>query len=72
LSFTRGHRQIQFAGAEITGKSVEEIKKMDDNDCQYPAFVGIRWGFAEIENNKLTATDKWKNRHKYDEYGDPI
>jgi hypothetical protein len=46
---------------EILGLSVKEIKSMDDdNVTNYPAFVGIRWGYAEIVNDRLTATKKWE------------
>jgi len=34
--------------APLFGKTVQEIMSGDDNTCRYPAFVGIRWGFAVI------------------------
>ena len=50
-------------------RSIDEINKMDQNEGKYLAFVAIRWGFAEIHDNKLIPTKIWKNRFQYDEYG---
>jgi hypothetical protein len=57
---------------KLFGLSVEEIKNINRNEGSYPACVGIRWGFAEIKDNRLIKTEKWKNLHLYDEYGEPI
>ena len=55
-SFTE-HRRDQ-AGA-LLGKTVQEIRDMGGNEGEYPAFVAIRWGYAEIKDNRLTPTAKW-------------
>jgi hypothetical protein len=34
-------------------------KKFSRNDGAYVAFIAIRWGFAKMSGEKLTATDKW-------------
>ena len=57
---------------KIFNKTVEEIKEINRNEGKYPAFVAIRWGFAEIKNNVLVKTQKWENKHSYDEYGDSL
>ncbi len=51
------HRQDQMK--VILGKSVDEIFDLDRNEGSYPAFVAIRWGFAEVKDNKLVATPKF-------------
>jgi hypothetical protein len=64
------HRQKQFSN--ILGKTIEEIKKINRNEGSYPAFVAIRWGFAEVRKNKLIPTEKWSNRFDYDFFGAPL
>ena len=45
---------------ELLGYSVKEINGMDDdNVTNYSAFVGIRWGYAEVVNDTLVGTKKW-------------
>lgn len=62
------HRKEQLE--KLFGQDEESIKKIDQNTGAYPAFVGIRWGFAEVtDKKKLRATDKWHNRNFHDEYG---
>ncbi len=56
----------------LFGQTREEILKSDENKCRYPAFVGIRWGFAELQNDTLVPTEKWKNRQNYNTYGEPL
>nr|MBP7323289.1 hypothetical protein [Deltaproteobacteria bacterium] len=70
LTFDKGNRQAKLE--KLFGKSVEEIKRMKRNDGRYPAFVGIRWGFAGIESNVLVKTEKWDNRRMLDEYGERL
>ncbi len=62
------NRQDQLT--DLFNKTIEEIRQMDQNSGAYPAFVAIRWGFAEIKDNKLVPTRKWENRFEYDEYGE--
>lgn len=64
------HRQEQLA--YLLGKTVEAIKKIHRNNGSYPAFVAIRWGFAEVKKNKLIPTEKWNNRFGYDFFGIPL
>ena len=64
------HRQKQLAN--ILGKTVDELKKIRRNNGSYPAFVAIRWGFAEVRKNKLIPTEKWNNRFVYDFFGTPL
>jgi hypothetical protein len=55
------------------GKDVSEILAYrPENDGRYPAFVGIRWGFAEIIDGKLMGTEKWRHRNSYDAHSFPI
>jgi hypothetical protein len=54
----------------LFGKEISTIKS--SNTEQYPAFLGIRWGFAIINEGKLTRTDKWNNRSNYDDRGHPF
>lgn len=53
----------------LFNRTTDEINKMDRNEGKYLAFVAIRWGFAEIKDNKLVPTKIWENRFQYDEYG---
>jgi|GEM_PF-1455154 len=55
----------------LLGQTREEILKGDENLRRYPAYVGIRWGFAELQDDTLVPTEKWDNRHNYDKYGEP-
>ncbi|NLV46859.1 MAG: hypothetical protein GXY07_20455 [Candidatus Hydrogenedentes bacterium] len=56
--------------ALLFGQTREEILKSDENKCRYPSFVGIRWGFAELQDATLVPTEKWANRQNYDTYGE--
>lgn len=51
------HRQDQ--AKHLLHETVEEIWKKPPNSGRYPAFVAIRWGYAEIKGNKLVPTGKW-------------
>ena len=51
------HRGRQFE--KILGQAIKEIKSAKRNEGAYPAFVAIRWGYAEIISGKLMATSKW-------------
>lgn len=55
----------------LFGQTREEILKGDENLCCYPAFVGIRWGFAELQDATLVPTEKWENRYNYNNFGEP-
>jgi hypothetical protein len=69
LSLTPGREEkLEF----LFGKSINEIKKIKPNDGKYPSYLGIRWGFAEIQNNTLIPTEKWNQRNEYDGYGYPL
>ena len=53
-------------------RSVKEIKSFrEDNDCSYPAFLAIRWGFAFLRNNILFPSYKWNHREHFDGNGKP-
>jgi len=53
-------------------RSIEEIKSLkEENDCSYPAFLAIRWGFAFLRNNVLFPSYKWNHREYYDGFGVP-
>jgi hypothetical protein len=57
---------------KLFGMTIQAIKQSKPiNENAYPAFVGIRWGFARIESGILLATDKWLARHSYDAWGNP-
>lgn len=59
--------------AKLFGQSVQAIKQTKpDNENRYPAFVGVRWGFACVQDEVLVATDKWHQRHTYDAWGNPL
>lgn len=47
----------------LLGLTVKQIQAEGRNKGSYPAFVGIRWGFAKIENGKLVATAQWNQRY---------
>lgn len=64
------HRKTQLAF--LFNKDVETIRKIEPNKGCYPAFVGIRWGFATIEGDRLIETEKWKYQFNYDDYGQPL
>ena len=53
----------------LFGKDEESIKNIDRNIGAYPAFVGIRWGFAIMSDKKLTKTDIWRKKDTYEGYG---
>lgn len=57
--------------APLFGQTRAEILKGNPNKCRYAAFVGIRWGFAELQDDTLVPTEKWENRQNYDMYGEP-
>lgn len=70
---TRGPGSREEGLAKILGSDVQSLLESKEyNDVHYPAFVGIRWGYAEIIDGILVPTDKWENRSKYDEYGQPV
>lgn len=62
------HRQVQLAS--LFGKEISTFK--NQNTGMYPAFLGIRWGFAAIENGRLIQTEKWIHRFNYDDRGYPL
>ena len=51
------HRRDQVE--QLLTKTVEEIRSLEANSGSYPAFVAIRWNFAEIRDNKLHPTSNW-------------
>jgi len=61
------HRKNQLA--PLLGLDLQKIEKLNRNEGRYPAFVAVRWGFAEVKNNRLMPTYKWKRKNLYDEYG---
>jgi hypothetical protein len=61
------HRRKQVA--PLLGLTIEEIRQIKRNEGRYPAFVAIRWGFAEVQGNRLRPTEKWEHRNSYDKYG---
>ena len=61
------HRCDQLS--KILYLPVEDIKALPRNEGKYVAYVGIRFGFAIIDDGKLLPTKKWDNRHELDEYG---
>ncbi len=62
------HRQVQLTS--LFGKEISTFK--NQNTGKYPAFLGIRWGFAAIENGRLIQTEKWIHRFNYDDRGYPL
>ncbi len=50
------HRGSQLE--KILGQSIREIKAANRHEGAYPAFVAIRWGYAEMVGGKLMATSK--------------
>lgn len=48
------------------------IKNINKNEGAYPAFVGIRWGFAKMNDGKLTAHENWHNKNMLEGYGQRI
>ena len=64
------HRQKQLK--KILGKTIDQIRRIKRNEGAYPAFVGIRWGFANIKNDVLEPTSKWDDRGLYSEYGERL
>lgn len=61
------HRKLQLES--LFGHDEKSIRSIGRNIGRYPAFVGIRWGFAKMKDGKLTATDKWHKREIFDGYG---
>jgi hypothetical protein len=61
------HRSEQLCS--LFGETIDKINQMNRNQGKYVAFVGIRWGFAEIKGNKLIHTKKWDRKLEYDDYG---
>jgi len=55
--------------SKLFGKTLVEINKIKANEGNYPAFVGIRWGFAKLVDGRLFKTDKYENSESYDEFG---
>ncbi len=53
---------------ELIDVHVETIKS-NRNEGAYPAFVGIRWGFAEVQNRRLKKTEKMDRIELYDGFG---
>jgi hypothetical protein len=65
------HRQKQIS--KLFGELISTIKGINPkNENSYAAFVGIRWGFAKIDDKKLAPTEKWQNRFQYNGHGNPI
>jgi hypothetical protein len=65
------HRQEQFI--DLIGEDFESIQYHHArNEGSYVAFVAVRWGFAALNDGKLTETEKWLNHDMYDNYGNPI
>ena len=65
------HRQEQIS--KLFGKHISAILWTNPkNENSYVAFVSIRWGFANIIDDKLTPTEKWSNRNLYDGHGRPL
>jgi hypothetical protein len=59
------HRQRQVS--ELFGKDIKTISNIKpENIGKYPAFVAIRWGFATINGEILTQTEKWDDRYNYE------
>ncbi|MBP7509187.1 MAG: hypothetical protein KA807_15350 [Prolixibacteraceae bacterium] len=54
----------------LFGKELSSIK--NPNKEKYPAFLGIRWGFATIERGRLIQSEKWIHRFNYDDRGYPL
>ena len=54
----------------LLGQTREKILKGDENSRRYPAFVAIRWGFAEVQDDTLVPTEQWENRHNYNNFGE--
>ncbi|MCK5862506.1 MAG: hypothetical protein KAH38_08475 [Candidatus Hydrogenedentes bacterium] len=52
------HRQQQLK--KLFGKTQGDIFSSNVNAYRYPAFVGIRWGYAELQGGILVPTNKWK------------
>ncbi len=61
-------------GFQLTGKRREQLIPLfgreistfkDQNKERYPAFLGIRWGFATIIDGKLERTEKWNALSNY-------
>ena len=67
--FTK-HRQKQAEA--ILGESTDDICRLGRNSARFPAFVAIRWGFAEIKEGVFVPTEKWTNRLNYDLYGEKL
>lgn len=63
------HRMAQLE--KLFGLDVESIEtNFSRNEGSYPAFVAIRWGFAEMRVDEgLTATKVWLRKECYDGYG---
>jgi hypothetical protein len=61
------HRRKQLL--PLLGLELSEIRKINRNEGAYPAFVAIRWGFAEVKNDRLMPTYKWESKDLYDNYG---
>jgi hypothetical protein len=61
--------------SKLFGRTVEDIKGTEHytpkarNEVRFPAFVAVRWGFAEIKSGELVPTKKWDQDFLYDKYG---
>jgi hypothetical protein len=64
------HRQKQLK--LLFGKRIHQISRIKRNEGAYPAFVGIRWGFACIKNDILEPTSNWHHSGLYSEYGERL
>lgn len=49
---------------------MEEIRRRGANEAEYPAFAGIRWGFAEVSEGRLETTEKWNRFMDFDGFGE--
>ena len=66
------HRRIQLI--PLLGQNSDKIlDHKPENECRYPAFVAVRWGFAILagkgENKKMIKTEKLDNYELYDRWG---
>lgn len=61
------HRKDQLR--KLLGQNIERIGRIKPNEGKYVAFVAIRWGFAEMIDGELIATEKLFRDVMYDGRG---